>query len=232
MKVQVAKLDSGPAAPAVRPVGANAPAEEPSGLGGWREIEKLLASAGIDVPGLMAKFNAAPPALGGPFYAIDPRTRGADQVPMENLQRMLKTLPFDAPLETFKVESPFGHRRDPFNGKRAMHSGLDFVAPFRTPVFNTAPGTVVYAGGKGDYGRVVEIDHGHGIMTRYAHLHRTSVVKGQRLTSRVQVGQLGSSGRSSGPHLHYEILVNGVPQDPQRFLEAGRNAVKAISATK
>jgi murein DD-endopeptidase MepM/ murein hydrolase activator NlpD len=102
-----------------------------------------------------------------------------------------------------------------------MHTGLDLSAPFKSPVYNTAPGTVIFAGAKGEYGRVVDIDHGSGIVTRYAHLHRIMVVKGQHLAGREQIGQLGSSGRSTGPHVHYEVQVNGVPQDPEKFLQAG-----------
>jgi murein DD-endopeptidase MepM/ murein hydrolase activator NlpD len=225
MKAQLAQLERD--APAEAALAA-APAEKASG---WPEVEGLLASVGVDVAGLLAKFNLGTSGRGGPFLAIDPRAEnGAGQVPLENLRKLLKSLPLAAPLEKFKLESRFGTRRDPFNRKRAMHAGLDFTAPFRTPVFATAPGKVVFAGAKREYGRTVEVDHGHGIVTRYAHLHRTSVVTGQRLSGREQIGQLGSSGRSSGPHLHYEILVNGVPQDPQRFLEAGRSAVKMTAA--
>jgi murein DD-endopeptidase MepM/ murein hydrolase activator NlpD len=108
-----------------------------------------------------------------------------------------------------------------------MHTGLDFSAPFRSPVYNTGPGIVIYAGPKGEYGKVVEIDHGGGIVTRYAHLHRTLVVRGQRLGEREQIGQLGSTGRSTGPHVHYEVLVNGVPQDPEKFLAIGRSVLAA-----
>lgn len=210
------------------------PASEKSAeAGGWSEIENLLSSVGIDVASLVAKFDVAPAAQGGPFYAFDPRAKtGAGQVPVENLKQLLTSLPLAEPLEGYQLESRFGMRSDPFNHKRAMHSGLDFAAPYRSAVYSTAPGVVVYAGAKGEYGRVVEIDHGHGIVTRYAHLHRTTVVKGQRLAAHQQVGQLGSTGRSSGPHLHYEVLVNGVAQDPERFLEAGRNAIEAVSAKK
>jgi murein DD-endopeptidase MepM/ murein hydrolase activator NlpD len=233
MRTQVAQIETGRGvekSSVATMIAADGP-DEGKASGGWAEIERLLDSVGVDVAGLMAKFNA-PAAQGGPFVALDPRGRNAGgQVPLENLQKMLKSLPLALPLENYRLESRFGIRRDPFNRRQAMHAGLDFAAPYRTPVYTTAPGTVIYAGGKGEYGRVVEVDHGHGIMTRYAHLHRTSVVKGQRLTGREQIGQLGSSGRSSGPHLHYEILVNGVAQDPERFIEAGRNA-NQVTAVK
>ena len=198
--------------------------------GGWSDVERLLTASGIDVAGLMSRFNAVPPAQGGPFVAIDPRQKPPkDEISIANLQNMLKSLPLAEPLDgDYQLESRFGMRRDPFNKRQALHAGLDFFAAFRSPIYNTAPGTVVFAGAKAEYGRVVEIDHGHGIVTRYAHLHRAMVVPGQRLTGRELIGQLGSSGRSSGPHLHYEVMVNGVPQNPERFLEAGRSAVRLV----
>jgi murein DD-endopeptidase MepM/ murein hydrolase activator NlpD len=197
---------------------------------GWSDVERLLTASGIDVAGLMSRFNAVPQAQGGPFVAIDPRQKPRnDDVSIANLQKMLNALPLAEPLEgSFKLESRFGMRRDPFNGRQALHAGLDFSAAFRSPVYNTAPGTVIFAGARPEYGRVVEIDHGHGIVTRYAHLHRAMVVPGQRLGGRELIGQLGSSGRSSGPHLHYEVLVNGAPQNPERFLQAGRSAVQLV----
>ncbi|MBX6366561.1 MAG: peptidoglycan DD-metalloendopeptidase family protein [Rhodospirillales bacterium] len=233
MRHRLAQLDNG--GKTDKPVVANAAGEatKSSPAGGWLEIESLLASVGVDVASLKAKFNLAPTGVGGPFYAFDPREKnGAGQVPVENLKKLLTSLPLAAPLDDYRLESDFGTRTDPLNKRRATHSGLDLAAPYRTPVFSTAPGVVVFAGAKGAYGRTVEIDHGHGIVTRYAHLHRTMVVTGQRVTGRYQIGQLGSTGRSTGPHLHYEILVNGVAQDPARFLEAGRNAIKVVAEKK
>jgi murein DD-endopeptidase MepM/ murein hydrolase activator NlpD len=217
------------AAPAV-PVASDSKHNNAHSPGGWSDVERLLTASGIDVAGLMSRFNAVPPAQGGPFVAIDPRQKPTnDEVSIANLQNMLKSLPLAEPLEgDYQLESRFGMRRDPFNKRQALHAGLDFSAAFRSPVYNTAPGTVTFAGAKAEYGRVVEIDHGHGIVTRYAHLHRAMVVPGQRLTGRELIGQLGSSGRSSGPHLHYEVLVNGAPQNPERFLEAGRSAVTLV----
>jgi murein DD-endopeptidase MepM/ murein hydrolase activator NlpD len=86
---------------------------------------------------------------------------------------------------------------------------------------------VMFTGVKDNYGKVVEVDHGHGIVTRYAHLHRIVVALGQKVPVHQQVGELGSTGRSTGPHLHYEVLVNGAAQDPEKFLQAGKNVVQA-----
>jgi murein DD-endopeptidase MepM/ murein hydrolase activator NlpD len=87
-----------------------------------------------------------------------------------------------------------------------------------SPVYATAGGVVTYAGYRSEYGKVVEIDHGNGIATVYGHLHRYIVAAGQRVTEHTQIGLLGSSGRSTGPHVHYEIQVNGEPQDPEKFI--------------
>jgi murein DD-endopeptidase MepM/ murein hydrolase activator NlpD len=108
------------------------------------------------------------------------------------------------------------------NGDSEFHTGIDMVAPYMSPVYATAPGVVTYAGFRNDYGRVVEINHGNGISTRYAHLHRYIVSVGERVAAHQQIGFLGSSGRATGPHVHYEVLVNGEPQDPEKFLGLAR----------
>jgi murein DD-endopeptidase MepM/ murein hydrolase activator NlpD len=189
------------------------------------ELWRLLSSVGVDLDQLASHFGAARPGQGGPFIGLKGlkatgSAHGGDAIP-EELKRALKSLPLAAPLTHYQVESRFGVRRDPFNRRSAMHTGVDFSAPFKSPVYSTASGTVIFAGVNGEFGKVVDIDHGSGIVTRYAHLHRIAVVKGQRVVGREQIGLLGSSGRSTGPHVHYEVQVNGVPQDPEKFLQAG-----------
>ena len=152
-----------------------------------------------------------------------------DQQRQAQLQKLLKTLPLTAPLVSYQIGSGFGPRRDPFNGREAFHTGLDLEAPYRTPVYSTAPGTVAFTGVKEGYGRTVEIDHGNGIVTRFAHLHRILVARGQRIGAHFEIGELGSTGRSTGPHLHYEVIVDGRPLDPAKFLEAGKNVVQTRS---
>jgi murein DD-endopeptidase MepM/ murein hydrolase activator NlpD len=192
---------------------------------GWGEAERLLRAVGIDIERFLDRF-AIPARQGGPFVAVDPRKRRlGGEVGPDEIQTALRSLPLVAPLDSYQLESRFGTRVDPLNRQKSFHTGLDFSAPFRSPVYNTAPGIVIHAGGKGDYGRVVEIDHGSGIVTRYAHLHRVTVAVGQKLVGRQQIGLLGSTGRSSGPHVHYEILVNGSPLDPERFLKLGRTTL-------
>jgi murein DD-endopeptidase MepM/ murein hydrolase activator NlpD len=193
------------------------------------ELERLIASTGIDVEKLLARFGSVPPAQGGPYVALDraARPNGAPAARLEELQKLIKTLPLAAPLAHYQIESGFGGRADPFHGRQAFHAGVDLSAPYRTPVLSTAPGVVVFTGVKDNYGKVVDIDHGHGIVTRYAHLHRSLVALGQKVTLHQPVGELGSTGRSTGPHLHYEVLVNGTAQDPEKFMQAGKNVVQA-----
>jgi murein DD-endopeptidase MepM/ murein hydrolase activator NlpD len=134
------------------------------------------------------------------------------------LYALVKALPVSAPLESYDIGSPFGVRGDPINGHSSFHTGIDLRAPYMTPVYATAAGVVTYSGYRDDYGKIVEIDHGNGISTRYAHLHRQTVSVGQRVAAHSEIGLLGSTGRATGPHVHYEVLVNGEPQDPEKFL--------------
>ncbi len=115
----------------------------------------------------------------------------------------------------------FGVRRDPFTGRPAFHPGVDIPAPRMTPIYATAQGVVTFTGLRSGYGSTVEVDHGEGLMTRFAHLAAISVKLGQRVDTHTRLGAVGSSGRSTGPHLHYEIWRNGRAQDPGRFLRAG-----------
>ena len=144
----------------------------------------------------------------------------------EALQRVMQSLPLAAPVEDYRLTSRFGVRRDPINGRRARHNGLDFAAPIGAEVLATAPGKVIYAGWNGRYGRMVELDHGYGIRTRVAHLRKIYVKVGQKVEFHQKVGMQGSSGRSRGPHVHYEIRVDGKAVDPMNFIKAGRNVFK------
>jgi len=140
---------------------------------------------------------------------------------MRTLEAATSRAPFAKPTNTSAQSSGFGLRTDPFTGRLAPHPGLDFPAPRLTPVFATAEGVVAYAGPRGTYGNIIEIDHGHGLRTRFAHLAALSVRVGQHVDSRQQIGAIGSTGRSTGPHLHYEVWVDGQPKDPEAFLRAG-----------
>ena len=204
-------------------------------------VESAVALTGVDVDTLLSRVQKElRSAAGGPFVAaasgetlglpegVDAiATDVGEQVERwEALKRVVRVMPFSAPLDQYHIASGFGTRSDPFNGRRAMHTGLDFNAPVKTPVLSTAPGRVVFAGWHREYGRLVEIDHGFGIRTRYAHLAEISVEKDDEVPNRAKIGLLGSSGRSTGPHLHYEVLVDGRPMNPIKFLEAARHVLK------
>lgn len=195
------------------------------------ELEQLVASTGLDLRRYLGTLRA-PTDEGGPFIPLDPRLEAQrDSERQKQLEALVKTLPLAAPLVHYTVTSPYGPRVDPFNHRPAFHAGIDFAAPYKTPVQATAPGVVTYTGWRGAYGRLVEVSHGHGIVTRYSHLHRILVAVGQKVTLHQEVGELGSTGRSTGPHVYYEVLVDGTQVDPAKFLEAGKS-VELISATK
>ena len=209
------------------PAPAPAPTESSAGSVGG-DVEKLLAATGVDVDALLAQLGGAPKGEGGPYIALNgPKAAGEDQIKRDAVMRtLLKSLPLAAPLAHYQLESPFGARVDPINKRRGFHPGVDLAAPFRSPVYSTGPGVVTYAGNKEKYGKFVEIDHGNGIVTHYAHLHRITVVRGQKVGTHQQIGELGSTGRSTGPHVHYEVVVNGEPVDPEKFMELGKNVVQ------
>jgi murein DD-endopeptidase MepM/ murein hydrolase activator NlpD len=116
------------------------------------------------------------------------------------------------------VGSGFGFRADPISGRAALHTGLDFPAEPGTPMAASAAGVVLDTAWHPEYGRLVEIDHGNGLLTRYAHCLKVHVKPGEMVRRGQVIAEVGSSGRSTGPHLHFEVLVDGVPQDPARFL--------------
>jgi murein DD-endopeptidase MepM/ murein hydrolase activator NlpD len=134
------------------------------------------------------------------------------------LRRLGKELPLTLPMDDYRMTSPFGMRRDPFNGRPAFHPGVDLAAPYGTPIYATAPGVVTYAGWMEGYGKLIEINDGHGISTRYGHLHGYTVALGEHVNTGDQIGYEGSTGRSTGPHVIYEVRVNGQPQDPMKFV--------------
>jgi murein DD-endopeptidase MepM/ murein hydrolase activator NlpD len=217
-------IPSAPAAEAARieaPRAAAAPAVAAVNHGGLSQVERVLASTGVDVRHLFAQFSVTS-GEGGPFIPASHEPQSAGNASPEKLAALVKTLPVSAPLESYQLGSPFGVRGDPINGHSSYHTGIDLQAPYMSPVYATAAGTVTYSGYRDDYGKVVEIDHGNGIATRYAHLHRQTVSVGQRVAARTQIGFLGSTGRATGPHVHYEVLVNGEPQDPAKFLGLAR----------
>lgn len=136
----------------------------------------------------------------------------------QKVRRMM--IPTQHPVEG-PLGSAFGWRIDPFNGRSALHTGLDFEADAGTPILAASGGVVVAQELHPAYGQMVEIDHGNGLVTRYAHASRAWVRKGDLVRRGQKVAEVGSTGRSTGPHLHFEVLLQGVPQDPMKFLKAG-----------
>ncbi len=145
-------------------------------------------------------------------------------------QKIQQTMvPTEQPVEGGSVGSRFGFRIDPITGCSALHTGLDFPAEPGTPILAAAGGVVVVQEYHLAYGNMVEVDHGNELVTRYAHASKVFVKKGDIVKRGQKIAEIGSTGRSTGPHLHFEVWVAGVPQDPQRFLEAGENMVAAQS---
>lgn len=136
---------------------------------------------------------------------------------LEDQQALLSSTPSRAPARGF-VTSTFGTRVDPFTGLSTLHPGIDFSANIGAPVSATADGLVIFAGSDGAYGRQIKIDHGNSLVTSYGHLAKMHVKLGESVKRGQLIGEIGNTGRSTGPHLHYEVRVNGIPQDPRRFL--------------
>ena len=196
-----------------------------------RRMRGVITDLGLD----MAQLEAATPraGMGGPFVPVKlpadagPFERQLSRInitraQMERLNRTLALVPYRKPVVgEVEFTSGFGVRSDPFLGRPAMHTGLDFRAATGDPVRATANGKVVSAGWAGGYGRMVEIDHGNGLSTRYGHLSEIGVKVGEAIKIGQVIGEVGSTGRSTGPHLHYETRIDGEAVDPQKFLRAG-----------
>ena len=175
--------------------------------------------------------------MGGPLIPLPSGAISNDQVfddhvtgvvaaldDLRNVVTAMRAVPISQPVygPEFEQTSGFGARVDPFTRHFAFHAGLDWAGPWGSIVHSTAPGTVVFAGSRGGYGNTVEIDHGYGFKTRYGHLRSILVQVGQRVVKGSAVGRLGSTGRSTGPHVHYEVWFDNTVRDPSRFLRAGR----------
>lgn len=124
------------------------------------------------------------------------------------------------------ISSGFGYRHDPFTGESAMHSGLDFRGPIGAPIHAAAAGRVSFVGVKSGYGNVVEISHGNGLLTRYAHMSRWQARVGQDVAAGDVIGAIGSTGRSTGPHLHFEVRINDRAVNPRPFLETAPHVLE------
>jgi len=196
-----------------------------------RRMRGVIGDLGLD----MGQLESAVPrvAMGGPFVPVklspdsSPFDRQLYRInvtrsQMDRLNRSLALVPYRKPvIGEVEFTSGFGVRSDPFLGRPAMHTGLDFRAAMGDPVRATANGKVVSAGWSGGYGRMIEVDHGNGLSTRYGHLSEIGVKIGDVVKIGQVIGEVGSTGRSTGPHLHYETRIDGEAVDPQKFLRAG-----------
>lgn len=199
--------------------------------------EEAIRSLGLD-PRMVAV--ADDDALGGPLEmlasdadgSLDPRFErlALSLSRMSALERGLDEIPQVMPADIRNISSGFGYRRDPFSGRAAMHRGLDFRGPYGAPILAAADGRVSFVGNKSGYGRVVEITHGNGMMTRYAHMSRWEARVGASVVAGDLIGRIGSSGRSTGPHLHFEVHINGTAVNPRPFLETAPDVLEEARA--
>lgn len=201
-------------------------------------IEGALQQAGLQVmdpPDNMSK------AQGGPFLPLTDAVseKFADEwsraephiIRHASLTSVLPFLPLRAPLAgPMEMSSGFGARMDPFHGRAAWHTGIDLRQDVGSDVLATASGTVIAVGRNGAYGLTVDVDHGHGLVTRYAHLSRALVREGQTVQANMPLGRSGASGRTTGAHLHYELRINGEPTNPVRLLKAGQMIAPLLNA--
>jgi murein DD-endopeptidase MepM/ murein hydrolase activator NlpD len=208
-------------------------------LGGMEEkadnklsrMRNVLSDLGVSVTKAAAAAHAG---VGGPFVPLRAPPASASnfdrqlyrinvtRAEISQFTHALVTVPVRKPVPgEVEMSSPFGMRMDPFLGRPAIHTGLDLRGETGEPARATASGRITIAGRDGGYGNLVEINHGNGLSTRYGHLSEIDVKVGQQVTMGQTIGKIGSTGRSTGPHLHYETRINGEPVDPQKFLRAG-----------
>lgn len=201
-------------------------------------MDRMLRQAGLPADRLIDDVRDTYSGKGGPLVPIALSTKGEEPDELElranevldamdqaNLYRLVATrLPFTAPVQSsYRFTSRFGYRRHPITGARSMHTGNDYAAPTGTPIYAAGDGVVTHAGWAGGYGKLIKIQHANGYETRYAHLSRIRVTQGQRVSRDDRIADMGSTGRSTGPHLHYEIRIGGKPVNPMTYIKAGRN---------
>lgn len=198
-------------------------------------FENMIEQTGLDVESLKSQASAAKSLdknfdrQGGPFVpdsVSDISTRESEVISkldeLSVLKQIVDNLPVRKPIYGYQEMSQFGRRIDPFTGSLAFHAGLDMAGPVDSKIYATADGTVSFAGRQGAYGNMIEIDHGFNVATRYGHLSQILVEDGEQIKKGQIIGIQGSTGRSTGPHLHYEVRYRNQPMDPHNFLTAGR----------
>ncbi|SFG23577.1 Peptidase family M23 [Novosphingobium sp. CF614] len=206
----------------------------------YADRRAAAASAAIRRLGLNpnAMIAGSSRAEGGPLMilatsadgTLDPRFQrmGASLARMGALENGLASIPQVSPAHVAYVSSSYGFRADPFTGGAAFHAGLDFPGPLGSPIYAAAKGMVSFVGQRQGYGNCIEISHGNGLMTRYAHLSGFRSYVGKEVGAGTVIGAMGSTGRSTGPHLHFEVRIYDRPVNPRPFLEAARNVQQEI----
>ncbi len=203
-----------------------------------KPLDKMFRSAGMNTDRIIDQVRRGYSGQGGPLTPISLSTMGdepsldasranriIDQLDRMNLYRIAaEKAPFAIPVKaSYRFTSGFGYRRDPKNGGRRMHSGVDFAGPVGTALYATGDGVVIHAGWQSGYGRLVKIQHQFGIETRSAHMSRIRVKVGQRVSRGDRIGDMGASGRVTGPHLHYEVRVGGKAVNPMIYIKAAND---------
>ena len=239
MLAQQAKMDSSQIMAASGRTLTDAEAQAMAAMGtGADKAAAAIRSFGLNPDSLTR--NAAR-AQGGPFVpwqGAEGALTGelehlADAMArMEFLERSLLSIPSGQPTSTPMLSSSYGYRRDPFNGHAAFHAGLDFPGHRGQPINAAANGKVSFVGQRSGYGNVVEVTHGNGLMTRYAHLSGFAAHVGDTVARGAMIGRMGSTGRSTGPHLHFEVRLNGQAINPRRFLEARKDVLQVQQIAK
>lgn len=191
-----------------------------------------IRKLGLNPGPMLARARSKVPE-GGPLESLataadgslDPSFKrlGLSLARMDALESGLASIPQVQPAHVAYVSSSYGYRSDPFTGGAAFHAGLDFPGPMGSPIYAAAKGKVTFVGQRQGYGNCIEISHGNGLMTRYGHLSGFGVRVGQDVDGGTRIAAMGSTGRSTGPHLHFEVRVNNRPMNPRPFLEAARN---------
>lgn len=203
------------------------------------KVEQAIRSFGLKPEQIVAR--AGRTAQGGPYIPVSGEGIAEDDAllalsgalaRLNALEQGLMSIPSGKPTASPMLTSSYGYRRDPFNGHAAFHAGIDFRGQYGQPILAAAAGRVAFVGQRQGYGKVIEVDHGHGIMTRYAHLSGFSVRPGQKIMRGTAIGRMGSTGRSTGTHLHFEVRVNGNPINPRRFLEVKDDVLKVQQVAK
>jgi len=210
-------------------------------------LETVFSKTGVDLDKVLAEVKRDHSGSGGLFIPVAADvgfggTSGADGMGDDGEAKRVKTLladmervnamriavyrlPFLRPVGPARFSSAYGHRKDPINGRKAFHAGVDFAAPRGTPIYATGAGEVVFSGRQRGYGNLIKIRHAFGYETVYAHLNRRRVKVGDKVERGDRIGDMGNTGRSTGTHLHYEIRVNGNTVNPAKYIEAARNVL-------